>query len=64
MNDIQATINSITTGHDILGSSIYPSIQYGYESMISHAGSTVRSIYIDRLEDFSNYSVSNTISGP
>jgi len=64
VNDVPATIQSLTSTHDLLSFSIYPYIQYGDEIKVSYSGGNVRSVYNGILQDFSDYVVTNTVPEP
>ncbi|OFY64389.1 MAG: hypothetical protein A2Y71_12180, partial [Bacteroidetes bacterium RBG_13_42_15] len=62
LNDVPATIQSLTFAYDSLSFSIFPYIQYGDEIRVSYAGGNVRSRHNGKLASFSNYIVPNTIT--
>jgi xylan 1,4-beta-xylosidase len=64
LNDVPATIKSFTSTNDLLTFSVYPFIQYGDEIKVSYSGGNVRSIYNGKLQDFSDYVVTNTVPEP
>jgi xylan 1,4-beta-xylosidase len=64
LNDVPATIKSLTSNNDLLSFSIYPYIQYGDEIKVGYSGGNVRSIYNGKLQDFSDYIVTNTVPEP
>jgi xylan 1,4-beta-xylosidase len=64
LNDVPATIPSLTSTNDLLSFSIFPYIQYGDEIKVSYAGGNVRSRYNGKLQDFSDFLVTNTIPQP
>jgi xylan 1,4-beta-xylosidase len=64
LNDVPATIQSLTSTYDLLSFSIYPYIQYGDEINVSYSGGNVRSRYNGILQDFSDYPVTNTVPQP
>jgi xylan 1,4-beta-xylosidase len=61
LNDVPATIRSLTSDYDLLSFSIFPYIQYGDEIKVSYSGGNVRSRYNGKLQDFSDYLVTNTV---
>ncbi len=64
LNDVPVTIQSLTSTHDLLSFSIYPFVQYGDEIKVSYSGGNVRSRYNGKLQDFSDYPVTNTVPQP
>jgi xylan 1,4-beta-xylosidase len=64
LNDVPVTINSYTSTIDMLSFSIYPYIQYADVIKVSYSGGNVRSMYNGKLQDFSNYLVTNTVPEP
>jgi len=64
LNDVPASIGSIATNHDTLSFAFTPNVQYGDEVKISYSGGDVRSLYNGKLQDFTDYPVTNTVPEP
>jgi uncharacterized repeat protein (TIGR02059 family) len=64
LNDIPATIGALATNYDTLTFAFAPSVQYGDEVKISYSGGNIRSLYNGKLEDFTDYPVTNTVPQP
>jgi len=64
LNDVPATIQSLSSGLDIISFLISHSIEYSDVIKISYSGGNIRSRHNGKLEDFTDYLVTNTIPGP
>ncbi len=64
LNNVPVTIPSLTSANDLISFSIFPYIQYGDEIKVSYSGGNVRSRYNGKLQDFSDYLVTNTVPQP
>ena len=64
LNDVPANIEFIITDNAALSFSIAPYIKYGDVIKISYSGGNVRNIYNGKLQDFSDFQVTNTIPEP
>jgi xylan 1,4-beta-xylosidase len=64
LNDVPGNIQSLTSANDLLSFTVYPFIKYDDEIKVSYSGGNVRSLYNGRLQDFSDYIVTNTVPQP
>ncbi|MBN1415201.1 MAG: family 43 glycosylhydrolase [Bacteroidales bacterium] len=61
INDVPATIGSLVASLKTLSFDITPYVLYGDVVKISYSGGNVRSKYNGKLQDFSDYPVTNTV---